>query len=672
MPVKKKSSSLFILPLVVLLAATSSGADKRWLRTARIAAPDLWVGMTDQQIQKTIDELANQGVNAVDLDLSYAPISDQLITINRVLDYARGKHPGMSFFVYQAPLEVVSENVDSDRNGRIDPGKTSMFSEHPDWAQRGLGGEPAVFYGADAGAFWVGAKDEDLWLCPNDPEYKSRWSDEITKIVETGVDGVYVDVPFLRGWFDRKRDWRWACACSDCAAKFKTQYGQDIPAKADWSDPAFRCFVRFRFEQIESFVAELRKVVKQANPKTALIIEHWDGITDVVETACDPALIARYSDARCHEWTNANGTCSSYGRYSWLEDMVRYLYYKGVDGGDPCWILAYTNRNDTKRMKALAALQLTAGCNFWETDKPDMAGSVNENARTELFGWITENSKLYYRKKIVPITRIALLHSRDSIVFHDFRQGMEPWRCAEEFLGIGMILLQLHLPFVVTTPSELDSLNDIDVLFLPNAACLSDEDADSIRQFVQNGGKVISTGDTGEFDEDGEERSASVLSDVFGTGNPGQGVTVNSFGNGKAVVTGRRFGSDFYNYSAPWRRRPAKAAKADKLRNDFRSDVWSKIPGEPVLETDADPYTILLPYRSGKERQVKMFRIDGISGNTKTTSVKLNTRMSGQLVVSFVDFLKSGSVPLSLGSDSFVSASLAMHGVLVYRPEAKK
>lgn len=661
---------LAVLILSVFCVVVISGP-KRWLRSARITATDLWVDMTDTEIRRAIDELAEQGVNAVDLDFSYEPIDQQVEMVERILDYARQAHPKMRFFVYQAPLEIVSEKVDNDKDGVVDPGKTSPYKEHPEWAQRGLGGEPAVFYGADAGAFWVGPKDEDLWLCPNDPEYKKVWKSDISRLAATGVDGIYIDVPFLRGWFDEKRGWRWACACSDCAAGYKAKYDTDLPTKEDWSDANFRRFVRWRFEQIENFIAEIRQTVRKANRKASLIIEHWDGITDAVETGCDPALIARHSDARCHEWCNVDGSSSDYSPYTWLEDMVRYLYYRSIDAKNPTWILAYTDEGDSDRMLGLAALQLTARCNFWETDAPDMDGSVDEESRAELFKWIADNSKLYYQKKDSLQTEVGLYYSRDSIVFHDFRQRMEPWRCAHEFLGIGMMLLQGHIPYRIVTENDLNKLSGLNALVLPNTVCLSQSEADKIKQFVQGGGTLVSTGDSGEFDTDGEKRSTSVLSELFGPFDPGNDVMVRDYGSGLVIFTGRYLGQEFHTAASPWRNKPKSKTKAQKTLQHFLNPLWWHVPGKPILDTDADPFTILIPY-SGKDYKIAAFRIDGVDGNS-AGQTKIGLRMhpgAGVKSTKFTPFLESGATTLepSVESDyAYVTVPLKLHGVVSYK-----
>lgn len=634
----------------VSIAGNSS---KKWLRNARIAASDMWVGMSDARIRRIVDELAGQGVNTVDIDVSANPVDEQIDVIKRMISYARATHPSMKFFTYQAPLEIISENVDLDRNGKVDPGKTSIFSEHPEWAQRGLGGEPAVFYGADAGAFWVGPKDEDAWLCPNDPEYRKVWTAEIAKLAQSGVDGIYIDVPFLKGWFDDKRGWRWACACEDCASLYRNRFGSDLPDRADWNDANFRRFVRWRFEQIENFIKTIRKTIRTANRKVRLIIEHWDGLSDSLETACDPARLAAVSDVRTHEWTNVNGSTGNYHQLTWLEDYVRYASYRAMDGSQPSWILAYSNKGDARSVKALAALLLNTGCNFWETDKPDMSGSANDAARTSVFNWIGRHENIYYDPGIHRIANIGLYFSRDSVIFGDFRREMEPDDAMKEFLGLGMILLQEHLQFRVVTSTDQNELSGLELLILPNSLCLSEEEVVAIEDFVSSGGILMSTGNSGDLDEDGNSREETSLSSLFGNGKPNRTIQVRAYGAGTVVFSNETIGSDYYRYASPDRRNPNSFSKAGELRIKFGRQYVDSAPYVKLLTTDATPTMLLSLWQDGDTIQVRSFDAgwyNDESGNETHVRLQLPT---GKTVgaITYYNFPEEGSQELAFNSD---------------------
>jgi hypothetical protein len=53
------------------------------------------------------------------------------------------------------------------------------------------------------------------------------------------------------------------------------------------------------------------------------------------------------------------------------------------------------------------------------------------------------------------------------------------------------------------------------VLILPNVGALSDAQAAMIRRFVQNGGSLVATGDTGRYDAWGDPRPDFALADLF-------------------------------------------------------------------------------------------------------------------------------------------------------------
>ena len=66
--------ALAVALLALLAASPAGGGPKRWLREARIAATDLWLEMSDGELRAAIDELAEQGVNAVVVDFPLVPV----------------------------------------------------------------------------------------------------------------------------------------------------------------------------------------------------------------------------------------------------------------------------------------------------------------------------------------------------------------------------------------------------------------------------------------------------------------------------------------------------------------------------------------------------------------------------------------------------------------------
>lgn len=226
------NSLFYILIILGILSGQTKIQDNDWTHTARLAAGGFWPEMSDYEMHDEIDKLIKSGVNVIDVDISWSELDLAVPFLERVSSYTHFQYPDTKIFTYIAPLEYIFEGVDQDQDGQVDPGKTSLFTEHPDWLQVGIDGRPAVFYGSLA--FWIGPYDEDVWLCPNDPTYKEEvWAEMVEELAGTGINGMYMDVPFFLFWFGENWDEQWSCHCSDCDTKFFIETGSYIPDSID-------------------------------------------------------------------------------------------------------------------------------------------------------------------------------------------------------------------------------------------------------------------------------------------------------------------------------------------------------------------------------------------------------------------------------------------------------
>lgn len=643
-----------------------------WLRKARIAGGEFWTDMSDKEIKKEIDQLADQRVNAIETDLSWDLIysfDKVLNTISRIVSYTHQNYPEIKVFTYIAPLELTSPEVDMNQDGKVDPGKTSIYTEHPDWLQVGIDGRPAVFYGSIA--FWIGPYDEDVWLCPNNPEYKKVWSKWVSGLVETGIDGLYIDVPFFISNFGENWTEQWACHCSDCDNLFFSQTGHHIPNQVNWNSPIWRKWIVWRYKQINNFIDTIRKIAKGKNPNINIIVEHWDGMSDAFWTACSPIDLRKVSDVRTHEWVGNDGSASNYHFYSWLNDLVWFLFYRGIDKQTPSWILTYADEKDISTCKLLASTVIATGGNFWETEAPDMAGSVDYKTRKEIFTWLEKNEDLYYQKSIQPYTNVALYYSRKTLDFYETKQ--EDY--ISEFIGLSMILLESHIPYEIIIEEDLLNLNRFSVVILPNTVCLSDSEVQSIKNYVLNSGIIIATGKTSLCNEWGMRRKNYALADVFGMNYPFYGIKINNFGQGKAIFSSYTKGSEYYHASDPLGNSP-DSFSAEKIREFFIKNIWSLSAVEPVLSTNASHRIIFFPYKGEREFFIRILNYSGIAPknasptpqNGISLTLKIPQGMNVAKCIKF-DFLgKSYELNYSFPTPEHINLSfnLNIHSVLKF------
>ena len=87
----------------------------------------------------------------------------------------------------------------------------------------------------------------------------------------------------------------------------------------------------------------------------------------------------------------------------------------------------------------------------------------------------------------------------------------------ESFHGMYKILTEQRIPFdfVVDTDLSYDVIGRYPVLVLPNIAVLDDRQAAQIREYAARGGSVLTTFETGLYDETGKPRSDFALADLF-------------------------------------------------------------------------------------------------------------------------------------------------------------
>ena len=129
-----------------------------WVREARIAGVDADPSMDMAAVKQILLERKSQNVSVLEVDsgLSNIMTDDQFAAQVTFLDnVAKQAHAlGMHAVIYYPSLEVLTPNGESLPH--------SMYKDHPDWVQRGLGGEPNVFYGGKE--HWVEPGAESVKL----------------------------------------------------------------------------------------------------------------------------------------------------------------------------------------------------------------------------------------------------------------------------------------------------------------------------------------------------------------------------------------------------------------------------------------------------------------------------------------------------------------------------
>ncbi|MGB2890288.1 MAG: hypothetical protein WBC04_21540 [Candidatus Acidiferrales bacterium] len=397
----------------------------------------------------------------------------------------RAHRAGNKAFVYIAGTECITAHADQSTH--------SAVKDHPDWLQRKITGEPAVF--TAGAAFWISPGDEDVWISPYAREWRKTYMERVRQIAATGVDGVYVDIPYWMTHFDGWEN-SWASFDDYTVAAFKQKTGLDARHDlklGNFADPNFRKWVDFRIDTFTDFMREIRDNARAVNPSIMIIPEIYPGIEEEsVRVGADVYEMYAVVDAIAHEYEFGGGDhmASSRSQLDWFLYQAGMLSFRTFAQGKATWILNYSWDGDKAvdprdAMKNLAMSQIMAGVNFWDAPGHSMAGSNDPETRAIIFRWIEQHEKTFYRPRS-PIQPVGVYFSPKS---RDY--------AADEFLpsyrGTLVLLLQKHREFQVVTPRTLANFRGR-VLVLPNASFLDDTEKESIQSFVAQGGRLVITG----------------------------------------------------------------------------------------------------------------------------------------------------------------------------------
>lgn len=388
-------------------------------------------------------------------------------------------------FVYIAGTECITAHADKSPH--------SVVKDHPDWLQRNLKGEPAVF--TSGAAFWIREGDEDVWISPYAQPWRTIYMERVRQIAQTGIDGIYVDIPYWMTHFDGWEN-SWASFDDFTVEAFRKKTGLDARKDVkigDFSDANFRKWVVFRIDTLTDFMKEIRDNARSVNPQIMVIPEIYPGIEqEATRVGADVYEMYAVVDAIAHEYEFGSGDHMASGRtqMDWLLYQAGMLSFRAFAEGKASWILNYSWDGDKvvtprEAMKTLAASQLVAGVNFWDAPGHSMGGSNDAATRTEIFKWIEQHDKVFYRPR-VPMHPVGVYFSAASRNFNV--DGFLP-----SYRGTLLLLLQNHIEFQIVTPRTLGQFQGKS-LVLPDVSELSEAEHSQIQKYLANGGKLVVTG----------------------------------------------------------------------------------------------------------------------------------------------------------------------------------
>ena len=484
-------ATIVLVLATAFLAFTDPSAAKyptgqNWTNYVRIAAYPLQSDNADEIVQQAQADHVF-GIEA-DNDIpgryeSFLDPSAKLAAIRAVAEKAH--RAGNRAFVYIAGTECITADADKTAH--------SMAKDHPDWLQRKIDGTPAVFGGGSA--FWIKPGDEDVWVSPLAPEWRKTYMERVRQIAATGIDGIYVDIPYWMTHFDGWEN-TWASFDDFTVNAFRKETGLDAKKDlklGDFSDPNFRKWIDFRIHVLTDFMRDIDQNAKSVNPQIMTIPEIYPGIEEeAVRVGADVYQMYGVVDAIAHEYEFGNGEhmASSRSPLDWFRYMVGWSSFRSFAGGKATWMLNYSWDGDknvaaSEAMQNLFMAELMAGVNVWDAQGHVMSGSNDPGTRRKVFAWIAEHEHTFYapREPMHPV----------GIYFSPATRNYYTTEFLNSYQGIVILLLQQHYEYQIVTPRSLQQFRG-DTLVLPNVRILDEDEKKWLRSYVAKGGKIVITG----------------------------------------------------------------------------------------------------------------------------------------------------------------------------------
>lgn len=385
-------------------------------------------------------------------------------------------------------------------------------AEHPDWIQRERDGSAMPAYSIYS------------LNCVNPSgSWHQNFRKELEALCRHDIDGVFLDGPVMRDT---------GCYCDACRADFEKRFGHSI------YDATRLELQEMRIDTVTRHVKDAYETVKRINPEIALYLNN----------AGMGANITGSNIRRLYPYVDLLGTEGGFQRMDMGPDglwkvsaSAKYLEAMpedpfGVEKPLVCFF-AGNMSGAAYYMHTPAETELTYaksyanGSNIWygvhfspaefkDTEAALTAKRMNEFVlgHRDIFG------------PSVACGRVALMWSQDtannyasSVTESDFTQAKAAGfayrgdhRAA--LFSVFDMLARGHVQFDIVDEENIrrGKLSQYDTLILPGVACLADDVAEKIGNYVAEGGNVLGNFDVGCYNADGSPAGTPKLAEIFG------------------------------------------------------------------------------------------------------------------------------------------------------------
>jgi len=362
--------------------------------------------------------------------------------------------------------------------------------KHPDWKARDHQGKPI-----------------NHLVCFNSP-YRDYVKGLLAEMAAYGIDGFHLDM------VDQGFGPPHGCWCDTCRQQFADRYGHDMPDGVTWNQ-AWDHMLEFRYDTSDRFEKDLTAFVRQLNPRLTVDYNYHGNPPFAWEVGQRPVQHADNSDFV----TGETGTWA----FGALAVGLNAEFYRAATPGVPVQVAM-------QRSVRMYHDQTTRPLNDirWELFTLLAHGTfVTMIDKTAFDGWLDpvvyERTGSAFQEALrkrehfgqSPMAEVGLYYSSRS---RDWLGRDKPMAWMQSFLGAHKAMVYEHIPFGILHDESVtrERLQAFPVVLLPNAGILSQREVTLLRQYVEGGGRLILTGQTGLYGPRGTPLAESAVSGLAG------------------------------------------------------------------------------------------------------------------------------------------------------------
>ncbi len=364
-----------------------------------------------------------------------------------------------------------------------------FLKAHPEWEMRGADGRPIGRFCLNSG-------------------YLEAMKQIVAEELAYGIDGFHIDM------LDQGFGPPYGCWCDTCRAQFEKEFSHPMPKGATW-DAAWDDMLEFRYRSSERFEKALAAHLKRLSPSATVDFNYHGNPPFSFEVGQRPVQHAGNADF-------VTGETGVWG-FSALGVGLNAQFYRASTPGFPYQIAMQrgVRMYHDQTTRPLADIRwelftlLAHGAFVTMVDKTGFDGWLDPVAYARIGAAFQEarTKRAHFGQR--PVYDLGLYFSSRT---RDWIGREKAAGYFQSFQGAHKACVLEHLSFGVLLDENLspETLAQFPVVCLPNAAILSEREIALFRRYVETGGGLLITGQSGQFDRLGQPLAESALSELIG------------------------------------------------------------------------------------------------------------------------------------------------------------